>query len=117
MLRYAPFNLLAGPLLFLASLTLAAPGGATTPAAAADPVAVLETKMALRDLWVEHVFWIRSYVLAADAGDDRQAAGGHDPARCSIDEQAARGGAATGGGAAHRSLAFSSVTTVAEIGR
>jgi len=73
MLRYAPFNLLAVPLLFLASFSLAAPAAAAaTPAAAADPVAVLETKMALRDLWVEHVFWIRSYVLATDAGDDAQ---------------------------------------------
>ena len=72
MSRYASFNLLAVPLLFLASFSLAAPQGAATPAAAADPVAVLETKMALRDLWVEHVFWIRSYVLAADAGDEAQ---------------------------------------------
>jgi len=72
MLRYVPFNLLAVPLLFLASFSLAAPAGAATPAAAADPAAILETKMALRDLWVEHVFWIRSYVLAADAGDEAQ---------------------------------------------
>ncbi len=72
MLRYAPFNLLAVPLLVLASLSLAAPAATATPAAAADPVAVLETKMALRDLWVEHVFWIRSYVLATDAGDEAQ---------------------------------------------
>ena len=28
--------------------------------------------MALRDLWVEHVFWIRSYMLAAKAGDETQ---------------------------------------------
>jgi hypothetical protein len=72
MLRYAPFNLLAIRLLFLASFSLAAPAAAATPAAAADPVAVLETKMALRDLWVEHVFWIRSYVLATDTGDEAQ---------------------------------------------
>ncbi|HEY6643214.1 hypothetical protein [Povalibacter sp.] len=30
--------------------------------------------MALRDLWVEHVFWIRSYVLATNAGDEAQRA-------------------------------------------
>ena len=72
MLRYPQFNLLAVPLLLLASFSLAAPAGAATPAAAADPVAVLETKMALRDLWIEHVFWIRSYVLATDAGDAAQ---------------------------------------------
>lgn len=28
--------------------------------------------MALRGLWVEHVFWIRSYVLATKAGDEAQ---------------------------------------------
>jgi hypothetical protein len=28
--------------------------------------------MALRDLWVEHIFWIRSYVLATHAGDVAQ---------------------------------------------
>ena len=72
MSRYAPFNLLAAPLLLLASFCLVAPAGAATPANAADAVTVLETKMALRDLWVEHVFWIRSYVLATDAGDEAQ---------------------------------------------
>jgi hypothetical protein len=65
-------TLLAAPLLLLASFCLAIPAGAATPAKSADTVAVLETKMALRDLWVEHVFWIRSYVLATDAGDEAQ---------------------------------------------
>jgi hypothetical protein len=37
-----------------------------------DTVAVMQTKMALRELWVEHVFWIRSYVLATNAGDEAQ---------------------------------------------
>jgi hypothetical protein len=72
MSRYAPFNLLAAPLLLMASFCLAIPAGAATPAATADPVVVLEARMALRDLWVEHVFWIRSYVLAAAAGDEVQ---------------------------------------------
>jgi hypothetical protein len=72
MSRYASFKLLMTPLLLLASFCLAAPTGAATPAKSADAVAVLETKMALRDLWVEHVFWIRSYVLATDAGDEAQ---------------------------------------------
>lgn len=72
MSRYAPFKLLTAPLVLLASFCLAAPAAAATPAKSADAVAVLETKMALRDLWVEHVFWIRSYVLAADAGDEAQ---------------------------------------------
>ena len=47
-------------------------------AAAPDRVAVLETKMALRDLWVEHVFWIRSYVMATHA---------HDPVQSRVAEQ------------------------------
>lgn len=36
----------------------------------ANPETVLQTKMVLRDMWVEHVFWIRSYVYAVNAGDD-----------------------------------------------
>jgi hypothetical protein len=40
--------------------------------ATADRSAVLQTRMALRDLWVEHVFWIRSYVLASHAHDPLQ---------------------------------------------
>ena len=50
----------------------------TSVAATADRVAVLETRMALRDLWVEHAFWIRSYVMAAHA---------HDPVQSKIAEQ------------------------------
>jgi len=65
-------NLLAAPLLLLATFCFADPARAAAPAKSADAVAVLETKMALRDLWVEHVFWIRSYVLATDAGDEAQ---------------------------------------------
>ena len=72
MSRYAPFKLLTAPLLLLASFCLATPAGAATSTTSADSVAVLETKMPLRDLWVEHVFWIRSYVLASDAGDEAQ---------------------------------------------
>jgi hypothetical protein len=45
---------------------------ATAADHAADAASVLEAKMALRDLWVEHVFWIRSYVLAAHAQDAAQ---------------------------------------------
>lgn len=72
MSRYVRSKLLAAPLLLLASFCLATPALAATPTEAADVVAVLETKMALRDLWVEHVFWIRSYVLATKAGDEPQ---------------------------------------------
>ena len=69
MSRYVPFKFLAGPLLLLASFCLAIPAGAATAPTTADPIAVLETRMALRDLWVEHIFWIRNYAMAADAGD------------------------------------------------
>lgn len=65
-------GLLAAPLLLLASLGAANSTATANPTAPADAVAVLKTKMALRDLWVEHVFWIRSYVLATDAGDEAQ---------------------------------------------
>src|SRR5688572_31257279 len=61
-------GLLAAPLLLLASLCFANPSAAT-PAASAESAAVLETKMALRDLWVEHIFWIRSYVMATHTRD------------------------------------------------
>jgi hypothetical protein len=56
--------------LALTSLSLGTAGSAGSTAPAADRVAVLDTKMALRDLWVEHIFWIRSYVLAAAAADE-----------------------------------------------
>lgn len=65
-------GLLAAPLLLLASVGAANSTATANPTAPADAVAVLKTKMALRDLWVEHVFWIRSYVLATDAGDEAQ---------------------------------------------
>lgn len=60
------------------SLGLAAPASAHSPehtpaATVAQTAPVLQTKMALRDLWVEHVFWIRGYVLAQRAGDAAQA--------------------------------------------
>ena len=72
MSRYKFSAFLAAPLLILTSFALAEQSAAATPVAAADSAAVLETKMALRDLWVEHVFWIRSYALAKHAGDDAQ---------------------------------------------
>ena len=39
---------------------------------AADSAA-LTTRLALRDLWVEHVFWIRNYALANQAATTQQA--------------------------------------------
>lgn len=43
-----------------------------TPEPGADSAA-LSTRLALRDLWVEHVFWIRNYAIANQATDKPQA--------------------------------------------
>jgi len=40
--------------------------------ASADSAA-LTTRLALRDLWVEHIFWIRNYAIANQAADKLQA--------------------------------------------
>lgn len=42
---------------------------ATPPAESA----ALSTRLALRDLWVEHIFWIRNYAIANQAGNRQQA--------------------------------------------
>jgi len=60
------------PILVLTSLALAPATFAATPAPGADRASISETKMALRDLWVEHVFWIRNYVLANSTHDEAQ---------------------------------------------
>lgn len=72
MSRHKLFAFFAVPAFLLTSLALADATSAATPAASADRVSTLETKMALRDLWVEHIFWIRSYVLATHASDEAQ---------------------------------------------
>jgi hypothetical protein len=69
--RCKSFALVLGPALLLMGFGLATSSAAAT-STAADHVAVLETQMNLRDLWVEHAFWIRSYVLATHAGDAEQ---------------------------------------------
>ena len=71
MSRYTLSGLLAVPALLLASIG-SAHDAAVAPEASADTAALFETEMALRDLWVEHVFWIRSYELATQAGDEAQ---------------------------------------------
>jgi hypothetical protein len=73
MSRYKSSALLVIPAFLLTGLLFATPNLAATPHVDADRVAVLETKMALRDLWVEHIFWIRNYVVATHAGDKAQA--------------------------------------------
>jgi hypothetical protein len=77
MSRHNLFSLLGVPALALVALALPQRSFAA-PAAAADRATVLQTKMALRDLWVEHVFWIRGYVLAVHA---------HDPVQSKVAEQ------------------------------
>jgi hypothetical protein len=72
MFRHKISALLAIPTLLAASLAFADAGPGVTSASQADPAAIFETKAALRDLWVEHVFWIRSYVIAAHADDAAQ---------------------------------------------
>lgn len=60
----------------VAALALAAPGFAAADAAAPpDTVAakVADTKAALRDLWVDHVFWVRNVVDARFADDAARA--------------------------------------------
>lgn len=53
----------------------AQPVWSQTPAAspASADSAALTTRLALRDLWVEHIFWIRNYVLANQSADQKQA--------------------------------------------
>ncbi|AYF87021.1 hypothetical protein SA496_10025 [Pseudomonas sp. JS3066] len=43
-----------------------------TAASGADNAA-LTTRLALRDLWVEHIFWVRNYVVANQDGQRKQA--------------------------------------------
>ena len=44
---------------------------AASPTAADSPA--LTTRLAERDLWVEHIFWIRNYALANQSADQKQA--------------------------------------------
>jgi hypothetical protein len=69
MSRYKRAALLAVPALLLVNLCSAHDAPVVTSKASLDTAAVFEAKMALRDLWVEHIFWIRSYVLATQTGD------------------------------------------------
>ena len=44
------------------------------PQTSATSATALTTQMALRDLWVEHIFWIRNYAIANQDGNAAQAA-------------------------------------------
>ncbi|WP_033049115.1 hypothetical protein [Pseudomonas sp. GM21] len=65
--KIAIYLLLA--LLALPAWSHAAPSPASTDA---DSPA-LTTRLSLRDLWVEHIFWMRDYALANQSGDQKQA--------------------------------------------
>jgi hypothetical protein len=63
-------------LALLLLVTLAQPlwtQAAEEPAKATADSAALTTRLALRDLWVEHVFWVRNYVVANQDGQKKQA--------------------------------------------
>lgn len=55
--------------LFLGLGTPALADQTTKPEGPTHSATLDATKAALRDLWVEHVFWIRNYVVANEAGD------------------------------------------------
>jgi hypothetical protein len=64
--------LFVGPAVVLMTIGSSSPALADSHTTFTETVSIMQTKMALRDLWVEHVFWIRSYVLATKAGDEAQ---------------------------------------------
>ena len=74
MSRFKLSTFLAIPVLLAMTFGLAHTTSAATPAPtpSTERASISDTKMALRDLWVEHIFWIRSYVLATHAGDKAQ---------------------------------------------
>ena len=55
--------------LFALVITLALAGTAAPAQASGDEVKVTRTQHAVRDLWIDHLFWIRSVVSAATQGD------------------------------------------------
>lgn len=60
----------------LAALALSLPAivdANTTPQPAAVPAKIVQTKEALRDLWIGHAFWVRNVVTAQLAGDSARA--------------------------------------------
>ena len=61
------------PLILAATLACALPAlapAATPPAAeACVPTKIADTRAALRDLWIGHVFWVRNVVEARFAGN------------------------------------------------
>lgn len=56
-----------------APVALSASYSNAPPAAKPAESAAMTTRMALRDLWVEHIFWVRNYAVANQAGNAKQA--------------------------------------------
>ena len=65
------------PIFLAAALALAlpsfAPAAATPAADMCVPAKIADTKAALRDLWIGHIFWVRNVVEARFAGNAGQA--------------------------------------------
>lgn len=55
--------------LYALFLTLALAGTAAPAQASGDEGRIINTQYAVRDLWVDHIFWTRSVVTAAARGD------------------------------------------------
>ena len=67
---------LGSSILILLVTLLCTPAFAASYASTSAPTAsagALDNRLVLRDLWQEHIFWIRDYVQANQAGDKAQA--------------------------------------------
>src|SRR5688500_14682249 len=69
MKRHATFLLAAALAFGLPVAALAATPATPAPAASTITVKLADTRAALRDLWIGHVFWVRNVVDASFEGD------------------------------------------------
>ncbi|MNO88328.1 hypothetical protein D3C76_797710 [compost metagenome] len=60
-------------ILALLLLAFCAPPVFSQTSTTATDTPALTTRLAQRDLWVEHIFWIRNYAIANQAGNSQQA--------------------------------------------
>lgn len=58
------FRIVALPVILSTSLTVSAHNHDSAATATSAPSKATATQMALRDLWVDHVFWVRNVVMA-----------------------------------------------------
>ncbi|MBV4476682.1 hypothetical protein [Pseudomonas botevensis] len=66
-------NIKIATLLLIALLAQPAWSQTAPPASPTTDSAALTTRLALRDLWGEHIFWIRNYAVANQAGNHKAA--------------------------------------------